>query len=81
MMGENGVRDTFVRASRGADIAVIEGVMGMFDGLDGTPGSKYRPCCRSAQHPGPPRRGRERDVPERKCDCQRIYRLPGRRTD
>lgn len=36
MMGEEGVMLTFRQACSGADIAVIEGVMGMFDGLDGT---------------------------------------------
>jgi len=37
LMGEDGVRETFRNAVQGADVAVIEGVMGLYDGIDGTP--------------------------------------------
>jgi cobyrinic acid a,c-diamide synthase len=36
MMGREAVIDTFSRGSSGTDIAVIEGVMGLFDGTDAT---------------------------------------------
>lgn len=36
MMGEEGVLQTFVYASAGAGIAVVEGAMGLFDGIDGS---------------------------------------------
>lgn len=36
IMGEKGVLETFARASRGSDFCIIEGVMGLFDGLDAT---------------------------------------------
>jgi cobyrinic acid a,c-diamide synthase len=35
LMGEKGVIDTFEKYTRGKDIAVIEGVMGLFDGAEG----------------------------------------------
>jgi cobyrinic acid a,c-diamide synthase len=36
MMGGSGVLETFARASEGADFSIIEGVMGLYDGLDAT---------------------------------------------
>ncbi len=36
IMGEKGILETFKRASKGADFCIIEGVMGLYDGLDAT---------------------------------------------
>ncbi len=36
IMGEQGLLETFSHASHGSDFCIIEGVMGLFDGLDAT---------------------------------------------
>ena len=46
MMGKDEVMRTFVSASEGADIAVIEGVMGLHDGIDGTGISSTADCAK-----------------------------------
>ena len=35
LMGERGVAERFLKYSAGADIAVIEGVLGLYDSVDG----------------------------------------------
>lgn len=52
MMGEDETKRTFARAARGADIAVIEGVMGMYDGLDGGDVSSTAHVMRLLSAPG-----------------------------
>lgn len=51
MMGEEGCTDTFIRASEGADIAVIEGVMGLYDGVDGSDLASTAHVARILQSP------------------------------
>jgi len=51
MMGEEGVIDTFNRACAGAGIAVIEGVMGMYDGVDGSDFASTAHIARLLQAP------------------------------
>jgi cobyrinic acid a,c-diamide synthase len=51
MMGEEGCLDSFIRATEGADIAVIEGVMGMYDGVDGTDFASTAHVARILQAP------------------------------
>ncbi len=51
MMGEEGCTDTFIRAAAGADIAVIEGVMGIYDGVDGTDLASTASVARILQAP------------------------------
>jgi Cobyrinic acid a,c-diamide synthase len=36
MMGTDGVVNQFMTASKGTDISIVEGVMGLFDGMDST---------------------------------------------
>lgn len=51
MMGPKGVAETFARAVRGADIAVIEGVMGLYDGMDGSETSSTAEVAKLLQAP------------------------------
>jgi cobyrinic acid a,c-diamide synthase len=51
MMGEQGCIETFLRATDGADIAVIEGVMGMYDGVDGSDFASTAHVARILQAP------------------------------
>jgi cobyrinic acid a,c-diamide synthase len=51
MMGDSGVTDTFLHACTGADIAVIEGVMGFFDGIDGSDHSSTAHVARLLKAP------------------------------
>jgi len=51
MMGDEGCIASFINASEGADIAVIEGVMGMYDGVDGTDLSSTAHVARILQAP------------------------------
>lgn len=51
MLSSRAVRECFFRACRGADVAVIEGVMGLFDGRAGSGSGSTAEICRLLQVP------------------------------
>ena len=53
MCGRDHVRATVARRARDADLAIVEGVMGCFDGLDGTgeEGSDRKSTRLNSSHP------------------------------
>jgi cobyrinic acid a,c-diamide synthase len=51
LVGPEAVRESFARACRGADLAVIEGVMGLFDGREGSGEGSTAEICRLLKVP------------------------------
>ncbi|MGB9887599.1 MAG: cobyrinate a,c-diamide synthase [Moorellales bacterium] len=46
LLGPEAVRESFFRACRGADLAIVEGVMGLFDGREGSGEGSTAEICR-----------------------------------
>ncbi len=64
LVGEDRIAPLFAHGARGADIAVVEGVMGLFDGRAGTTGfGSTAHVARLLGRAGRARRGRPRPGP------------------